>query len=127
MKIIYESGMRFIAETRGHRITADLPAEKGGTDQGMTPPELLAASLGTCIGVYVVSYCQSVGIDTTGLTVDVQSEMAASPARVGQMHAVVTVPGGIPEDRRSAVMKVAHNCLIHQTLCNMPDMTIELK
>jgi len=129
MKITYENGMRFLAETRGHKITVDLPPEKdkAGTDQGMTPPELLAASLGTGIGVYVVSYCQSVGIDTTGLTIEVRSEMAASPARVGQLHASVTVPGGIPEERRDGVMKVAHNCMIHQTLCNMPEMTVELK
>lgn len=127
MRICFEGGMRFTAETRGHQVTVDLPEAKGGTDQGMTPPELLAASLGTCIGVYVASYCESVGIDITGMTIDVASEMAQAPARIGQFHAAVTIPGGIPEDRMKAVHRVAENCLIHQTLCNEPEMTIEIK
>lgn len=126
MKVRYETGTRFKASTRGHEITVDLPPAKGGTDQGMTPPELLVAAFGACIGVYVTQYCKQVGLNCDGLTVDVDWETVEEPLRVGRLHATVNVPAGIPEERKAAVKKVAEHCLIHQTLCNMPDMDIKI-
>jgi uncharacterized OsmC-like protein len=126
MKITYEGGMRFTAEERGHTITVDLPPAKGGTDQGMTSRELFEASLGACIGVYVADYCERVGLNCDGLTVEVTSQRVENPARLGTLHAKVTVPAGIPENRRAAVQKVAQSCLIHATLRNQPEMMIEL-
>jgi putative redox protein len=52
LKIEYLGGVRFAAETRGHRVVSDQPPENGGEDSGMTPPEFLLASLGTCAGYY---------------------------------------------------------------------------
>jgi putative redox protein len=41
--------VQFQIKTRGHSIVSDQPAS-GGFDAGMTPPELLLASLGSCAG-----------------------------------------------------------------------------
>ena len=49
-RIQYCGGTRFIAEARGHRVECDQPASNGGADTGMTPPEFLLVSLGTCAG-----------------------------------------------------------------------------
>lgn len=126
MKVNYEAGTRFTAGTRGHKVTLDLPRERGGTDQGMTPPELLAAAFGACIGVYVTRYCKQVGVNPDDTTVDVRWETVEEPMRISRLHATVTVPAGIPEGRRAAVKKVAEHCLIHRTLCAQPEMMIEL-
>ena len=48
--IQYFGVVRFEAEARGHKILCDQPAENGGSNAGMTPPEFLLASLGTCAG-----------------------------------------------------------------------------
>jgi putative redox protein len=40
--------MQFEIKTRTHSIVSDQPAENAGFDEGMTPPELLLASLGAC-------------------------------------------------------------------------------
>ncbi|MHB1191309.1 MAG: OsmC family protein, partial [Armatimonadota bacterium] len=88
---------------------------------------LLAAALGTCIGVYVTRYCNEAGIDCSGLTVEVSHAMTEDMARIGKMHAKVRIPGGVPENRRAAVKKVAGHCLIHQTLCTQPEMLVELE
>jgi putative redox protein len=126
MIVSYKGGTLFEASERGHEITVDLPADKGGTDRGMMPPELLLASLGTCIGIYVTGYCKQVGIDCDGLTVELSQERLENPLRIGAMHATVHIPGGIPEDRRHAMQKVAESCMVHQTLCNQPELTIQL-
>lgn len=126
MLVKYEGGLKFTAEARGHKIAVDQPEAAGGADQGMTPPELLAASLGSCIGVYIVEYCHRARINCEGMTIDVAWEKASDPARIGRMRAIVDIPEGIPETRRSAVRRVAEKCLIHQTLHGRPDITIEL-
>ncbi len=122
----YQGGTCFTAATRGHEVVTDLAPEKGGRDQGMTPPELLVSSFGTCVGVYVTQYLKQVGIDPTGTTIDVTYETAEQPLRISCLCAKVHVPVGIPEQRMEAVRKVAEKCLIHQTLCFKPDVTIEI-
>lgn len=39
---------RFEVRARGHRVICDQPADNGGADTSMTPPESLLASLATC-------------------------------------------------------------------------------
>ena len=37
-------------------MISDQPAESNGYDEGMTPPELMLASLGSCAAYYAVDY-----------------------------------------------------------------------
>jgi hypothetical protein len=47
--------VQFEIKARQHTIECDQPPGNGGYDEGMTPPELLLASLGSCTGFYAVS------------------------------------------------------------------------
>ena len=51
--------VQFEATARGHKVFCDQPVENGGFDEGMTPPEFLLASLGTCAGYYAVQYLKA--------------------------------------------------------------------
>ncbi|MGA2003568.1 MAG: OsmC family protein, partial [Terriglobales bacterium] len=48
--------VQFEIKARQHTIACDQPAENGGFDEGMTPPELLLASLGSCAAFYAAAY-----------------------------------------------------------------------
>jgi hypothetical protein len=50
MEVVIEhlGAVQFEIKARGHAIVTDQPRENGGFDEGMTPPELLLASLGSC-------------------------------------------------------------------------------
>jgi uncharacterized OsmC-like protein len=48
--------VQFEIKARGHSIVSDQPTEDGGFDEGMMPPELLLASLGSCAGFYAADY-----------------------------------------------------------------------
>jgi putative redox protein len=48
--------VQFQIKTRGHSIASDQPADTGGFDEGMTSPELLLASFGSCAGFYAGQY-----------------------------------------------------------------------
>jgi putative redox protein len=52
VRIQHLGKVRFEAGARGHRVISDQPTENGGSDGGMTPPEFLLVSLGTCAGFW---------------------------------------------------------------------------
>jgi len=125
MRITHEGGARFRAGSRGHRVIIDQPVEDAGSDAGMTPPELFAASLGSCIGYYVARYCRQAGIDDTGLTIGCDWSVAENPHRIGALAVHIALPG-LPEKRRRAVERAASLCMIHATLAHPPEVNITL-
>lgn len=88
----HAGGVRFTAEARQHKILFDQPAEDGATDQGMTPAELLLASLGGCIGQYVTQYLKLRGFSADGLRVRVQAQPGQRPLRLRDFQVEVVVP-----------------------------------
>src|SRR5450756_1678989 len=108
--IKYLDGVKFEVETRGHKVICDQPAGNGGEDAGMTPPEFLLASLGTCAGYYAVQYLRTRNLTADGGTVRVAAEKATQPARLGSFHIEVIVPGLEDERHRDGVMRAVKSC-----------------
>ena len=119
LNVRYTGGVSFEAEARGHRLICDQPSAKGGQDSGMTPPELLLSSLGTCAGFYALSYLKARALPSDGLTVKVTSEKAANPARLDQMVIEVDAPG-CPPEHEAGMHRSVKACLIHNTLLHSP-------
>ena len=126
MKIKHEGNARFSVSCRGHRITVDQPADNGGDDAGMTPPELLAASLASCIGFYVARYCQQAKLDCHGLEVDCNWQVGGEPRHIEAFSIAVHAPNA-PDKRRKALERVAGSCLIHATLHEGADVSIDVE
>ena len=121
MEVVIEhlGNVKFAAETRGHRVICDQPPDNGGADEGMTPPELLLASLGTCAGFYAAQYLKARSLPSQGLRVKVTAEKALQPARLGSFRIEVIVPGVEPKHEEGVLRAVRH-CLIHNTLLQAP-------
>jgi len=117
--------VQFAAETRGHRVIADQPADNGGADAGMTPPELLLASLGTCAGHYAVQYLKGRGLPQDGLEIRVHAEKLLRPARLDEFQIDVLAPA-LPPEHEAGLMRAVHACLIHNTLLATPSITLNV-
>ena len=126
MTVTYTDGVRFEAETRGHRLVSDQPSGNGGQDLGMTPPELLLASLGTCAGYYAVEYLKARNLPTNGLTVSVVAEKAVQPARLGSFNIQLEIPGVDSAQHLEGVERAVRKCLIHNTLLHAPSITVRV-
>ena len=111
--------VKFEARARGHRVISDQPAENGGSDTGMTPPELMLASLGTCAGFYAAEYMKVRSLHHGDLEVKITAEKAKAPARLGQFRIEVVVPGLDPQ-HQEGVLRAVKACLIHNTLLHPP-------
>lgn len=120
-------GMQFEVLARQHRIVCDQPAENGGFDEGMTPPELLLASLGSCAGFYAAQYLKKHRLATEGTIVRVSAEKAANPPRVNDFRVEVEVPSAISHQHSAGIEEAVRHCLIHNTLLNPPNISLEIK
>src|SRR5580704_14044945 len=89
----YIGEWKFEVAARGHRVICDQPMDNGGSDQGMTPPEFLLASLATCAAYYATQYLKTRGLAAGDLQVRVTAEKAAQPARLSSFRIEVTAPG----------------------------------
>jgi uncharacterized OsmC-like protein len=122
----YTGGAMFIVQARAHTIVCDQPGENGGSDKGMTPPELLLASLGTCAGYYATQYLLARSLPADGVRVSVVAEKAKAPARLGSFDVTVTIPAGADERHVQGVSRAVHSCLIHNTLLQSPAIHIAI-
>jgi len=119
IRVQYLGNVRFEAATRGHRVICDQPADNGGMDAGMTPPEFLLASLGTCAGFYAAQYLKARSLSAEGLEVTVTAEKAKQPARLGSFRIDVTAPG-VTAEHEQGIARAVNACLIHNTLLHAP-------
>ncbi|HTP69062.1 MAG TPA: OsmC family protein [Dongiaceae bacterium] len=103
------------------------PAENGGFDEGMTPPELLVSSLGSCAGFYAAQYLKKKLLATEGTVVRVFAEKVKNPARLDNFKIEVEVPAAVDEEHRKGVEDEVHHCIIHDTLQNPPTITLDIK
>jgi len=88
----YLGDSKFEVAARGHRVTCDQPLDSGGSDEGMSPPEFLLASLATCAAYYTAQYLKTRKLPAEDLQVRVRAEKAMQPARLASFHIEVTAP-----------------------------------
>jgi uncharacterized OsmC-like protein len=121
----YRGNRRFEISARGHRVICDQPRDNRGEDTGMTPPELMLASLASCAGYYAAEYMNTRGLPSKDLVVRVTAEKAAHPARLGSFRIEVLTPG-LDEQHRTGVLRAVKACLIHNTLLSPPNIEVEV-
>ena len=126
-EVKYIDGKKFSAKNRAHTVIIDQPKDGGGQDQGPTPPELFVDSLGSCIGVYVLTFCRNTGLNPDGMRIILDWEKAIDkPARIKSISAKIELPNADAGARSAALLKVAESCLIHETIKHQPEITVEL-
>ncbi len=126
MDITHTTGMQFLAKTRDHEITIDLPESYKGKDTGPTPPELFIAGFGSCVGVYALMYLKAQGLPTEGLKVTMNWEEVEGGRRIGKITADLDLPEGISPEQARMTLKAAEACKIHNTLAQKPEICVSI-
>lgn len=121
-----EPGDRFAVTVREHVIHVDQPVEDGGADSAPTPLELFLASLASCVAHYARRYLRRHDLPEEGLAVDARWHLAKAPARVGSIDISLTLPEGVPPERREALLAVASHCTVHNSIMHTPDIRVAL-
>jgi uncharacterized OsmC-like protein len=119
----YLGDSKFEVAARGHRVICDQPLDNGGSDEGMSPPEFLLASLATCAAYYATRFLKTRKLCAEGSKVKVSAENAAQPARLASFLIEVTAPG-LDERHQAGILRAVKACLIHNTLLGGPSIEV---
>jgi putative redox protein len=102
-------------EMREHHTLVDEPQDTGGTDEGPSPQELLAASLASCTAVTMEMYAERKGWEIGDVEVDVTYE-AAQKGSPTKFTMAVRLPKELPQDQSERLMQIAAKCPVHRAL-----------
>ena len=69
MEITFDGGKVVTAHSHNHIIRTDQPVDSGGENSAPAPFELFLASIGTCAGIYVKSFCDNRQIATENIRI----------------------------------------------------------
>lgn len=106
----------------GHTLVVDEPQDRGGTDTGPRPTQLLAASLAGCTAITVEMYADRKGWEVGAIEVDVD---VAYDGTVPSTYAVaLKLPPGLDDEQRQRLLVVATKCPIHKLLVGEASVTV---
>jgi uncharacterized OsmC-like protein len=127
MTIKHEKDLCFSVQVRGHNFLVDMPRDSKGEGQGASPADLLAASLGACMGMHMALYCQTVGLPHEGMEMNLVYTLVEESGR--KRIDSVTVDVVLPQDlgpRGAAILRAGENCIIRNTLEKGPMVDAEI-
>jgi putative redox protein len=127
MKITFPGGEKVNAEINSRVISTDQPVEGGGEGTAPSPFDYFLASLGTCAGIYVLSFCQQRQIATEGLELTQRMEFSTAEdgkKKLAKVAIEIALPPGFPEKYRNAIVKTAGLCSVKKVIMDPPEFEI---
>jgi ribosomal protein S12 methylthiotransferase accessory factor len=124
MEITFDGGKVITAHLNGHIIRTDQPLDNGGTNTAPAPFDLFLASIGTCAGIYVKSFCDRRGISSEGISIMQTLEFDAEKKVPSAIRLEIKLPASFPEKYKDAVINAADLCLVKKTIANQPEFEI---
>lgn len=121
---------------RNHSILADEPKKYGGRDSGLTPYELLLASLGSCTAITLRMYADRKKWDLNEVLVHLEhfkqhAEDCLSceefPAKIDKFVRTIELVGNLTLDERKRLIQIANRCPVHKTLENKIEIETVLR
>jgi putative redox protein len=102
----------------GHHIAgADEPERLGGHDTGMSPYELLMASLGACTSMTIRMYADRKQWKLAKVSVSLRHLREAGEAGpVDRFERRIALEGDLTVEQRDGLLRIAEKCPVSQTL-----------
>ena len=120
MKVTFPGGKRVDASYKGFVIETDQPIYQGGEGSAPAPFDLFLASIGTCCGLYVLSFCQERNLSLDGASVSMKTERDPEKRMIGKMTITVQLPPDFPDKYRGAVVKAVNLCAVKKHMEDPP-------
>ncbi len=127
MKITFPGGLKVQAEYKGYTIMTDQPAYSGGDGTAPAPFDLFLASIGTCVGIYVKSFCTQRGIETRYIVINQQMEIDQQTRMIGKISIDIHLPADFPVKYKDALIHTANHCAVKRHIMNPPEFEYNIR
>jgi putative redox protein len=124
MEVTIDGGKIITAHLKDHRISTDQPIKSGGQNSAPSPYDLFLASIGTCAGIYVKSFCDQREIPAENIKIIQSVEFDSQTRLPANIKLDIQLPADFPEKYRAAVINSAELCAVKKTINNPPKFEI---
>ncbi len=125
MEIFFEEGKKVNAKYNGIVIKTDQPAQAGGEGSAPAPFDLFLASIGTCAGIYVTSFCMQRGIPTDDIRIMQSMDYDHVKGLISKINLDIELPESFPAKYKDAVINAANLCAVKKHLLNPPEIEVK--
>ena len=124
MEITFGGGKIITAIYNGHSIKTDQPLDNGGENTAPAPFDLYLASIGTCAGIYVKSFCDKRNIPTDNIRVFQNIIWDEKTDLPSDITIELKLPPDFPEKYRESVISAAELCKVKKSIANPPEFKV---
>jgi len=101
----------------GDRFLTDAPVDNRGRGEHISPTDLVAASMGSCMLTIMGIAARDRGIDIDGAHARVIKSMSAVPRRhISNLEVEITLPARLDAKSRAILQRVADGCPVRASL-----------
>jgi len=125
MEITFDGGKVITAHLNGHVIKTDQPVDNGGGNTAPSPFDLFLASIGTCAGIYVKSFCDNRQISTEGIKIIQSMKYNNETGLPTNIDLEIVLPESFPDKYIASVINVAELCKVKKTIISQPEFKIK--
>ena len=122
--VTFSGKKQVIAHVGEHSILTDQPAYAGGENEGPSPFSLFLASIGTCAGIYVKSFCDQRGIASENIRIIQKHNFNPITHMIEDIELSIELPESFPEKYKDAVIKAADQCAVKKHFLNPPEINV---
>lgn len=127
MEIYFNGNKQVFADVNGHTVKTDQVVRAGGQGEYPEPFTLFLASLGTCAGIYVKSFCDQRKIATDEIRLTQDQTYNPTLKMIDQIEIQIHVPAGFPQKYEQALIQTASLCAVKRHLKDEIDVQVVLK
>lgn len=110
---ISQSQYQTVITSGKHAIIADEPEDKEGSDTGMSPNELLLASLSSCTAITLQMYINRKMWVVEAITINLQLFVTDNGTLI---KTDITFKGDLTEEQKKRLEHIANICPVHKIL-----------
>jgi ribosomal protein S12 methylthiotransferase accessory factor len=116
IEVFFDGGKKVNAVVNGFTIRTDQSVRNGGEGSNPEPFTLFLASLATCAGIYVKSFCdqREIPSDKISLTMDYEYDPIAK--MIAKIDIKIHVPNDFPDKYDQAIINSASLCAVKRHL-----------
>lgn len=132
-KLNLNEGFRTRITAGNHALIADEPLRAGGTDEGMSPYELLLAAVGACTAMTLKMYIERKKLPITDVEVlltfdrihiddcdSCDKQGREDRKEIQHISRLIYVTGEVTEEQKERLLYIAGRCPVHITLHSDP-------
>ncbi len=124
MKVALGPGMLVRALWDEFEVVTDQPPSLGGEASEPAPFDLFLASLATCAGFYVLSFCQVRRIPTDDIVLVQRTVPDPEGKGNDAIELEIILPPEFPKRYEKAVVRVADQCTVKKALVKPPEIRL---